>query len=141
MSDSSYERVIRPSEEAEQFIKDTGGLPEIVAAAEGLFAAIEQTRGEIEGAVFAEDRFSTELTPDDKNRIEATATKLSPRMQYALEDEGTAGAKREQLTIRLEQVANQVYQTVRNFLELRTDLVVSQQNFDQEPAAEQTAQQ
>jgi len=36
MVDPFYERVVRPSEEAAQYVRDTGGLPEIQAAAEGL---------------------------------------------------------------------------------------------------------
>lgn len=129
MSDTFYERVIAPSEAARQFIADTGGLPEIITAAEGLLTAVSQTRTEIEEAHFDADRFSTEVSPELRNRLAVYGKGLNFFMRAAIETEGMAGAKRFELGTALGQVETKLFGAIQDLLELRTDLIVSQQSY------------
>jgi hypothetical protein len=118
---------------AEEFIHETGGLPEIMAAAEGLFAAIEQTRDEITNATFAPSRFPTELDGAAQNRLETYGSDFSPMMRMAIDDEGQAGAKRFQLQHWLTALEGDAHKLIQDLLGLRTDLVVSQHDDFSEP--------
>jgi hypothetical protein len=118
-----YERVIKPSMDAEARIAELGGLPEITAAAGGLKEAIDHTRVEIEDADFA-SRF---LPTRGENFVEMT--KANPITRLAVEQEGERGLKREQLRHDLMGVEADVMSAIHRLVQLRADLAISQIEF------------
>lgn len=129
MSDTSFGHVLGDREAAEAFIAETGGLPEIMSATEGLLAAIEQTRQEIGTATFAPSRFPTELTAEKRNIVEVYGGSLTVLATQRIEDEGLAGLKRMSLEIGLDSIEGAVFGAIHRLLELRADLIVSQQEY------------
>lgn len=133
MESSFYERVIKPSEDAEQYVKDIGGLPEITASAETLFDVLDQTRKEIEEAEFAPSRFPTQATPSQIELINGPGSaSLSPLYRRAIEDGGLAGAKRFELETRLVDIQSHLSRTLWHLTHLRAEIKVSKTEFDAE---------
>lgn len=119
------EHVLKPADEADAFIKETGSLPEIEQAAAGLRAAINQTRTEIEAAIFAE-RFPRVASD---NFMDMAGDHLTLMTRIAIRDEGEAGYKREQLKLGLARIEDELDSLIGRFVMLRTDLAVSQEEF------------
>ena len=121
-----YERVIKPAQDAEAYVAEKGGLPEITAAAHGLTVALDQTREEILGATFA-SRFLRE--PNDMLRSALDDGNLSPTTRHAVEAEGEAGLKRSELLTRHTAICSDITHALSHLVELRAELVISQEEF------------
>lgn len=118
-----YEGVILPSQEADRFVAETGGLPEITRASKDLSTAIDQTREEIATAHFA-SRFPE--IPRDEFQIMLGGRSFSSMTVFAIEDEGEAGLKRAHLMAELSAVEGGLTSLISRLVNLRTDLAVSQ---------------
>lgn len=121
-----HELRLNAAAESDAFIAETGGLPEIDAAAASLREAIEQTRIEIAEAEFA-SRFPN--PPSDNFNLMAEHAGLTPMTEAAIAEEGEAGLKRASLNAGLTRIENQLGTLINQLVELRTDLVVSKQEF------------
>jgi hypothetical protein len=117
-----FDRTVRTQAETEGRIAEVGGLPVITEAASGLREALDQTRSEIEAAVFAE-RFPR--TVSDNAREFLKEHRLSPEAMAALELEGEAGLKRVELLSELRTIEGSMSSLVHRLITLRADLYVS----------------
>lgn len=120
--------VLVPAQQADEFIANTGGLPEIARAASDLRAALEQTRNEIAAAKFA-DRFPLEASDWFSVVTGSGDQPLTYRAQEAVAKEGEAGYKRVALEVGVEQIEHQLFGLIGRLVEIRCDLIVSQQDF------------
>jgi hypothetical protein len=128
MTQPSFEHT---SGEADTFIRETGSLPTIEAASLGLLDAIEQTRHEISISAFSPTKFPAELSPHEAQRVKvcgASDGNLSFLMSAAIEENGFAGAKRHELDTKLATLEIAIFKAIQDLVELRTDLVVAQQD-------------
>ncbi len=123
MTDKFWDQTIHSDAESRQFIDQTGGLPEIWAAAENLRFALDQTDREIAEAVMAA-RFPRKASDNMLTHI--SHSMLSPEMQDAIEAEGEAGYKRATLQIRTRHLRQQLMCLLSELVEVRCDLVISQ---------------
>lgn len=124
-----FYNVIGIIQKSQDFVNETGGLPEIARASVDLQAALGQTRVEIENAVFAE-RFLPEVGDYFRATAKAGQGALTPRTHAVVETEGEAGLKRETLRVEVDRIQNGLVSLLSRLVELRCDLVVSQQEFD-----------
>lgn len=120
---SDLSEIFASQRAAEEFIAETGGLPEITRASADFLAAIDQTDEEIAAAVFAE-RFRR--TTGNHFMAMASGAKLSPRTQQLVEEEGEAGIKRSELEHELRSIAVNFSSLAGRLVRLRCDLIVSQ---------------
>jgi hypothetical protein len=109
--------------QSEAFIAESGGLPEIWRAATDLRAAFDTTWGEIANANFA-SRFVN--PPSDTFGVMIGSTALLPLASQLVEEEGEAGMKRASLEAGLTRIQNELFSLLNRFVELRCDLIVSQ---------------
>jgi|SRR3989344_2160215 len=117
------EHVLKSAKDAEAFVAETGGLPEIDRATADLRVALDQTRNEIETAEFA-SRFPN--PPSEFFRTMSEEAGLTWNAKAAIEEEGEAGLKRESLKARHLKIENDLLRLIGDLVELRTDLKVSQ---------------
>ena len=117
------EQLGQASIDAEAYIHEAGSLPEIDSASADLRKAIDQTRLEIDGADFAK-RFPTEAS--DHFRTMLNLEGLAPAVLAAIEREGEAGHKRAHLLASLDRIDSGLNSLIRALVEIRADLVTSQ---------------
>lgn len=120
---TDFGEVLESQRQAEAFIAETGGLPEITRAAQDLRDALDQTRGEIAEATFA-SRFPN--PPGDYFNATRARTNFSPRTSQLVAIEGEAGAKRSELEHGLEAIELDLFSLINRLVELRCNLIVSQ---------------
>ena len=112
---------------AAEFVSTTGGLPEITRRSADLRTAIDQTREEIEGAVFA-SRFPTSAS-DWFGVISTNGSNFTISTMQAVDEEGEAGFKRASLKARLDTAEGALFSLIDEITAIRTDLKVSQEEF------------
>ncbi len=120
--------VVARGNAARDFIAQTGGLPEISRASVDFLTAIAQTREEVEAATFAR-RFSVVTSDYFQTMTRSGEASLTSRARESIEAEGEAGHKRESLRAELASIEYAVTLLVAKLVEVRCDLVVSQQEF------------
>lgn len=119
-----FSNVLETMHQGEKYIQDTGGLPEIARAAQDLRDAIDKTRSEIVDADIA-SRFIN--PPGDLFKATMAVNNLSPRSQQLVAEEGEAGLKRSHLESGLESIEHDLFSIIGRLVELRCDLIVSQE--------------
>jgi hypothetical protein len=124
-----FELSIEAKANADRFVNDTGGLPEIWRASADLRTALDRTRQEIAGAIFAPNRFparpiSPERQYEEGSQILPNGT--PPGLRSAVVREGASGAKRYSLETDLTRIEHGLSMLLHELVILRTDLVVSQ---------------
>ena len=120
------DHVVKPAREADQYVAEIGGLPEISRASLDLRAAVDKTGLEIDSAQFA-SRFATE--PSEYFRTMTASVTFTADTRRAIDEEGEAGLKRAELSARLMHVGNELTSLIHELVELRADLHISQQEF------------
>ena len=123
-----HEGVIRPAEEAEAYIAEKGGLPEITRASEDLRTAIDRTREEIASATFA-DRFKPVVSNNARNIGVLEGQGLSLLSLSAAETDGERGMKRVQLEVDLSHAEMELFRLIDLLVRIRADLIISQEEF------------
>lgn len=127
---TAFEEVIATGEQGREFIAATGGLPEIHRAAADFRTAIDQTRQEIDTAVFA-GRFPRQTLDYFKTMVFSGGSGAPTlKTRELIDSEGEAGYKRAVLGAELDSIENEMSILVNRLTELRCDLVVSQSEFD-----------
>lgn len=121
--DKFKKQVLDPARESEEFIKQTGGLPEIWAAAENLCLALDNTDREIATAVMA-SRFPRIASDNMLTLIDGSS--LSPGTLQAIKKEGEAGYKRESLAFAARRIRTELMSLINQLVEVRCDLIVAQ---------------
>lgn len=101
MSMTDFGEVLESRRQAEAFIADTGGLPEITRAAQDLRDALAQTRTEIAEATFA-SRFPN--PPGNFFETMKNSAGFAPRTKFLVAEEGEAGHKRAALESGLDSI-------------------------------------
>ncbi len=125
----NFERdILAVGQQSRDFIAEAGGLPEVSRASIDFQSAIDQTRAEVEAAEFA-DRFSRTCSDYFTSTTRAGDSPIAPRAEAAVTSEGEAGFKREALRAELDRIQHEIGSLVARLVEVRCDLIVSQQEF------------
>ena len=125
-------RVIQPGLEADRWIAEIGGLPEITRAAADLQVALDQTAEEIRTAELA-GRFPNVSVANWEQFAEgrplATVRGLSPAILSAGMKGGEAEMKRASLLLAHTALQDEMHGLIDKIVRLRADLKLAQEEF------------
>ncbi len=127
----NFERdIVAVGQQGRDYIAEAGGLPEISRASVDFQSAVDQTRREVENAMFAK-RFPRTASDYFLTVSASGASPLAPQTEVAVTSEGEAGFKRQALRSELDRIEYAMNSLVACLVELRCDIVVSHQEFFQ----------
>ena len=121
---ANFDEAVNSSNESAAFIAEMGGLPEITDASQSFQDAITRTRAEIDAAVFAASRFSSQHGDHFENAVRSV--RLSPRAQELIAEKGEGGFKQAELEDRVDAIQDRFSLLLHDLVALRVDLRVSQ---------------